>query len=246
MTRVVDDVAHRVLEPGEVGTRQRRQRHLVVAAPFQAPLHHLAHLRRRPLAHRAGDHARLAEPTAPRAAAEHLDVEPVVDDLGQRDERSSRVGPLRQVAHRPLRRLRAARGRPAAEWRPAGPRRTRARRAPGRTRLRRRPARRNSRRVSRAPAGADAAPGHHGLVHLPHHFLAVAQHERVDEVGQRLGVEGTVAARHDEGVLGAAVGGVHRQARQVDQVDHVRVHELGREVEGQDVEGVGRRDAAPR
>ena len=50
--------------PGEVGARQRRERDLVVAGAAQALAHHRAHLLLGPLAHRAGDHARLAEAAA--------------------------------------------------------------------------------------------------------------------------------------------------------------------------------------
>ncbi len=74
----------------------------------------------------------------------------------------------------------------------------------------------------------------------PDHLLAVAQDEGVDEVGQGLGVVHAVAARHDEGVGAAAVRPVQREAGQVEQVEEVRVDELGREVERQHVEG-GRR-----
>ena len=65
---VVDDVAHGVLDAREVRRGQRGQRHLVVAAPLQAALHHVAHLGGRALAHGPGDHARLAETTARGAA----------------------------------------------------------------------------------------------------------------------------------------------------------------------------------
>ena len=71
---------------GEVGRRQRRQADLVVSGAAQAVADHRAHLLGRPLADRAGDHARLAEAAAPRAAAEDLDAQPVVDDLGERHE----------------------------------------------------------------------------------------------------------------------------------------------------------------
>ena len=101
------DVAAALLlvhEPGdepvdarEVGRRQRRERDLVVAGAAQAVAHHRAHLVGRALAHRAGDHPRLAEPAAAGAAAEHLDVEAVVDDLDQRDELLLRVRPLGEV-----------------------------------------------------------------------------------------------------------------------------------------------------
>ena len=43
-----------------------------------------------------------------------------------------------------------------------------------------------------------------------------------------------------ERVLGAAVLGPHRHAGEVEALEHVRVHELGGEAEGEDVEVAGR------
>ena len=51
----------------------------------------------RALAHRAGDHARLAEAAAARAAAEDLHRHALVDRLGERDQGLLGVGPLVQV-----------------------------------------------------------------------------------------------------------------------------------------------------
>ena len=82
-------------------------------------------------------------------------------------------------------------------------------------------------------------PGAQHLVDLTDGFLAIAQDEGVDEVGQWLGIEGTVAAGHDEGVGTPAVGPAEREARQVDQVQDVRVDQLRREVEGEHVEDGG-------
>ena len=95
-------------------------------------------------------------------------------------------------------------------------------------------------RVARALALRLRQPLAHHLVDLAHHFLAVAQHEGVDEVGQRLGVEGAVPAGQHQRVAGTALGRVQGNAGQVDEVDHVGVDELGREVEGEHVEGGGR------
>ena len=54
-------------------------------------------LLRIPFTHRAVDHSRLAEPATPGAAPEHLDVEAVVNHLGERHQLCLGVGPLRQV-----------------------------------------------------------------------------------------------------------------------------------------------------
>ncbi len=78
------------------------------------------------------------------------------------------------------------------------------------------------------------------VVHLPDGLLPVPEHEAVDEVGQRLGIEGAVAARHHQRIVGGPLGGPDRHSGQVDQVEDVGVDQLGREVEGQDVEVPGR------
>ena len=115
--RVVDDLAHRVLNAREVGRRQRGQRHLVVAAPLQALADHFLDLLGRALAHRAGDHAGLAETTAAGTAPEDLDVQAVMHHFGQRHQRMRRVRPVGQVQHRPLGHL----GRHAGRHRDTSP-----------------------------------------------------------------------------------------------------------------------------
>ena len=65
-------------------------------------MHHRPHLLGRALADRAGDHPGLAEPAAAGAAAEDLDVQPVVDDLGQRHELALGVRPVGQIGDRAL------------------------------------------------------------------------------------------------------------------------------------------------
>ena len=90
------------------------------------------------------------------------------------------------------------------------------------------------------PVGATGRlPGCDGLVDLADHLLAVAQHHEVEEVGERLGVVGGVATGADQRVRGGAVGGADGHAGEVDAVEDVRVDELGREVEGDEVELVG-------
>ena len=81
----------------------------------------------------------------------------------------------------------------------------------------------------------------HDLGDLADGFLAVADHERVDEVGHGLGVEGAVATGDDDRVLRATVLGPHRDAGEVEALEHVRVDELGGEVEGDHVEARRRR-----
>ena len=66
--------------------------------------------------------------------------------------------------------------------------------------------------------------------------FAVTDDERVDEVGERLGVEGAVAAGDDERGVVPGRCSAHRDPGEVDAVQHVGVDELGRQVEGEDVE----------
>ena len=97
-----DEIGDDAVDAREVGARQRRERDLVVAGAAQAFVHHRADLLLRPLAHRTGDHARLAEAAAARAAAEDLDVQPVVHDLDERHELLLRVRPLGEIRDRAL------------------------------------------------------------------------------------------------------------------------------------------------
>ncbi len=92
-----------VADLGVVRRRQRQQAHLLEARRLQALFDHLADAGDRALAHRAGDHARLAEAAAPGAASEDLDGHALVDGLGQGDEGLLGVGPLVEVHHGVLR-----------------------------------------------------------------------------------------------------------------------------------------------
>ncbi len=99
-----------------------------------------------------------------------------------------------------------------------------------------------------APRAA-ALPRADDLDDLGDDLFAVADHERVDVLGERLGVVRAVAAGDDDRVRGRPVLVADGHAREVDQVQEVRVDELGREVEGEDVElgrGAVRVDAEQR
>ena len=171
------------------------------------------------------------------AAPEDLDVEAVVHDLDERHELVLRVRPVGEVGDRALVDdrgdvgvLRGDRDDPRPVVLDVVHRR--ARRRPGSW-----PARAAPLRGCGRPA---ALPRAEHLGDLADRLLAVADHERVDEVGERLGVERAVAAGDHERVLGRAGRAAHRDAGEIDAVQDVRVDELGREVEREDVEVAGR------
>ncbi len=79
--------------------------------------------------------------------------------------------------------------------------------------------------------------GHEHLGDLADGLLPVAEHETVDEVGERLGVERAVTSGDHDRMAGTPFDSTHRHPSEVDEVEDVGVDELGGEVEGQDVEG---------
>ena len=190
------------------------------------------------LAHRAGDHAGLAEAAAAGAAAEDLDAHPLVHALGERDERRLGIRPLVEVHHRVLR---------------DAPRHARAVRRDAldatvgqvvdvveRRHVDTAGARETEQQLLAAAGPALGLPGAHDLGDREHGLLAVAQHRGVDEVGDRLGVEGRVAAGDDDRVRLVAVARVQRDAREVERGQHVGVAELGGEAQAEQVERADR------
>ena len=236
--RVVHGAAHDLLDAAEVGGREAGQGDLVVARAAQPVVHHVANLLGWSLADGAGDHAGLAETATAGAAAEDLDVEPIVDDLGERHELALGIGPRGQVADRALLYdLRHA----SLEGLDRGD-------APvvevahvveaGHV---------DARDPCQLPQHVAAAllgpppglPRGDHLGDLADHLLAVAQHDEVEEVGEGLGVVGAVASGADQRVGAGPASCVQRDAGQVEAVQDVRVDELCRKVEGDDVELVG-------
>ena len=190
----------------------------------------------RPLPHRPGDHPGLAEPAAPRAAAEDLDAGALVHGLGERHERGLRVRPRVEVdggalgdpSRRPVARL-DARQSPV--------------RAVGHG-VERRHVAALDRGEPPEQLGAGATGGlpvAHDVGDVADDLLAVADRHRVDERRDRLRVERGVPAREDDRVLLAAPIGVQRDAREVQRGEQVGVAELGGEAHAEDVE---RRDGA--
>ncbi len=89
-----------------------------------------------------------------------------------------------------------------------------------------------------APAGPVLGlPGADDLGDLQHRLLTVAHDRAVQEVRDRLGVEGRVAAGEDDRVVLRTVLGLHRDTGEVQGGEEVGVPQLGREGDTEDVEG---------
>ena len=158
----------------------------------------------RPLPHRAGDHAGLAEPAAPGAAAEDLHRIPLVHRLGQRDQRLLRVRPGVEVHRRalvhPERHVRPVRHDPLdpAVGQVVDVVEARHVDALG--------ARQAQQQLVAAAGAALGLPLPDDAGDLQDRLLAVAEHGGVDEVGDRLRVERWRGRR-------PARSGVHRCGR---------------------------------
>jgi hypothetical protein len=152
-------------------------------------LDHLADAGDRTLAHRPGDHPRLAEPAAARAATEDLDRHPLVHGLGERHERRLGVGPRFEIRHRVLGHPPRYAGQPGPRGHPPDPsvrevvdliaRRDVGHPGPGDPQQELVP-------PTRASLGF---PRRHQIGELQHRLLAVADDDHVGVVGDRLGVE---------------------------------------------------------
>ena len=188
--------------PTEIGGGQRGEAHLGVPGGTQPRADQAAHLLGRPLAHRAGDHPRLAEAAAAGTAAEHLHRQAVVHDLGERGERPFRVGPLAEIGNGALVHHRRYVGITRGH--------RHQRRAVVLDVVQRRHVHPGDVRqgTQHRLAAARCAPGGLPLAHhggdLGDHLLALAEHGQVDEVGQRLGIERGVPTHHHQRMLGAA------------------------------------------
>ena len=232
-----DEVGDEAVDAGEVGARQRRERDLVVAGAAQAVAHHRAHLLLGSLAHRARDHPGLAEAAAAGAAAEDLDVEPVVHDLDERDELVLRVRPVGEVGDGALV---DGRGHVGVAWADgdegravvldvvhrrhvdARDRRELAQDALAATCAARRASTRASTSVI-SPTTSSPSP--------------ITKASTKSASGSGLKAQWPPATT--SGCSGPAVLAAHRDAGEVDAVQDVRVDELGREVEREDVEVAG-------
>ncbi len=190
------------LDVGVVSRRQRGEAHLVVPGAPQPLADHRADLLRGPLADRPGDHPRLAEAAPACAAAEDLDAQPVVDDLGERHEGPLRVRPIGEIGHGALVDGGGHVGVAGFDRHEAGAvvldvvhRRHVDAGQSGEL---------AEQRLASRPAGG--LPVADDVGDLTDDLFAVAEHGHIDEVGERLGVERAVPTDHDQRMLRATVG----------------------------------------
>jgi hypothetical protein len=225
-----------------IAARKRRQRDLVVPRVRVDRLRLVDELLHRPEPELVLEIDRVAEPALVRAAAHDLEVDPVVHDLGERDDRLQREVRVRERRHR---RLLHPLGRPAL-------RRDRRHVALGRVGdlVERRHVRARDFRRDRPE---DLRPVRAAVPHLALEVqdlerchLAVAEHDDVEEVRDRLGIRSVRPAADDERVPVRPLGLPDRDAGQVEHVHDVRVGELRLEREPQEVEVADRPVAVDR
>ena len=85
-----------------------------------------------------------------------------------------------------------------------------------------------------------ALPFAHELSDLANDLLAVAQHDKVDEIGDGFGVVGAMTTHADQRIGVCTGSRVNRNACEVNAVEEVRVCQFSAEVEGNDIEIAGR------
>ena len=218
-----------------VGGRERRQGHLVVARRIEERARQRFERLGTALAHGAVCHARLTEAAAACAAAEKLQHEAVVHDAEVRHDGLFQKGRGIEIlddAPIDLRRSRLIED--------AKPREHAPRIVLGRVKGRHINSR-NPRSAAQETAPAVQAtlllPGNQGVAHLDDDFLAVAEHEEVEEVGDRLRIVYARAAADDEGLLVRALRRMERQPCEVKHVERVRDEKFVLQREAKDVEG---------
>ena len=230
----VGELLGQLADLGVVGAGQAEEADLLVAGRLEPLVDHRADAGDRPLPHRAGDHAGLAEAAAAGAAAEDLDAHPLVDALGQRHQRRLRVGPLVEVHDGALADLRGHVVAGAAD------RRDRAVRTVGDGVEARHVDAVDPRQAGQqlvATAGtALGLPRLDDVGDVADHLLAVTEDGGVDEVADRLRVERGVPTGDDDRVGLVAVLREDRDARQVEGLEQVGVAQFGGEADAEQVE----------
>ena len=209
-------------QAGVVARGERGQRDLLIARLIDQLFGQVENVLHAALAHRAVDHACLAEAAAARAAAQHFDVDAVVHNLHERHDDALRILGLVKVGHHVLddgagyallRRLKGLQRAvlvvgcliEAGHIDAAEP---------------------------RQPAQAFLSGNALSLARL-HHVdglqradFAVSNGKRVDEMIQRLRIERARAARNDDRIVPGAVLAVQRNAGQIEELQDVGIAHL--------------------
>ena len=201
-----------------VGGGEGEQGNLVPARVRDAALDFIHDLIRALFPERTVHVAGEAEATAAGAAAHDLHAEPVVRDLGRRDERLLRVVLRIERRHVAIPRLLGRRvGLGLARDETEGVHHLVE-------------VRRHVHALERAQAAKHfraleplLAPLDHEVAHLLDDLFAVSDHERVHEGRERLRIHRAQPARHQNRVVVAAVRGAERNLRQVDHREHVGI-----------------------
>ncbi len=214
---------------------QGEEADLLEAGGLQALLHHFADAGDASLPHGARDHAGLAETTAAGAAAEDLHGHALVDGFGERDQGLLGVGPLVEVHDRVLGHTPRHAGAVGHDTADAAVRQVLDVVEAGDVDVAGLgEAEEDLFAPARPPLGL---PGADDLGHVEDGLLAVADDRAVDELRDRLGVEGRVAAREDDRVVDGTVAGLQRDAGEVQGREHVGVAQLRGEGQAEHVEG---------
>ena len=217
-----------------VGRGQREQAHLGKAGGRQPALHHLAHTGDRALADRPGDHPGLTEAAAPGAAPEDLHAHPLVDRFGKRHQRLLGIGPLVEVHDRVF-------GDPPGHpgfggGHPADPAVGQVAHVIEARHIDIAALGQTAQQFTAAARSPGPLPVRDDVGDLQDGLLAVTDNGGVDEVGNGFGVEGRMATDDDQGLRLTSIGGVQRDAGQIEGVEEVGVPELGGKGDTEDIE----------
>ena len=229
IAEAVHQLDHEPVQAGKIAGGQGQEGQFLETAGGDAGLGQLQDFIEGALAHRPVEHPRLAEPAPPGAAAGDLHPQPVVHRLDHRHQRPTQVRRLSQLwKYAPpyeavVRPQRFDRLEPIAL-------------VAGRKQGRHVHALHRGQPVEHCRPGQPFRPGAEEQVgDLEDHLLTVAEHDGVEEVGHRLGVEGAGTAAQHERVGVVPVRGPERQSRQVEHGENVGVAEFVRQGDAEHV-----------
>ena len=186
-----------------IGTGQAEHPDFVETGAFDAAIDHVGDSGGGPLAHRPGDHARLAEPAAAGAAAEDFHTHAFVDGFRDRHHRLFRIRPLVEVHQSVLADLPRHAGGVRANlvdltvWAVFDVVERRHIHLPG--------GGQGAQQSVAAVWAALAFPVRDQFADPQHRLLTVTKHRSVDERGQRFGVEGRVTAHQHQRIVDVTI-----------------------------------------